>query len=808
MSGLQPDRGRHALSLDHYDACMRGSILGTRVTRVEDPELLMGRGHFVGDMPIDGLASVAFVRSPIAHGRISRIDVSAAEQQAGVLAIFTAASIAVAPFHYFMTLNESCARPPLADGKVRFAGEPVAAVVAETQAAAVDASQLIQVDYDPLPTVVGPEEALAPGAPLQFEELGTNLAAGSREDTDDDPLAGAPVVVRARFENKRVAVVPMETNAIVAIPGGGDHELTVYVSTQMPHGFADATAAILGIDRARLRVVAPHVGGGFGGKAGVTAEYAVAMAAARALNRPVSWVETRYENLLTMHGRSQIQYVEMGLDRQGLITGLRCRVVGDAGAYAGFGGALAVGPTYHMAQGTYRIPKLGYDVAVALTNTAPVGAFRGAGRPEAAAMLERVLDIAADELDIDPVEIRRRNYLQPSEFPLTTLTGATYDSGDYEGALNRAVAIAGYQELRAEQTARRERGDRRLLGIGVASYVEVTGGGSEYGQVDVAADGTATIKVGTSAHGQGHATAFGMIVAAGLGIPLSKIRFVQSDTAQVPRGGGTGGSRSLQLGGNAVARAAEEVLQQARTLAASLLEASPADITVMGDGLVGVAGVPARALQWSDLAQAAESGGTRLAAVADFDSTGSTYPFGTHIAVVEVDLDTGLVRPLRHVAVDDCGRVLNPLLVMGQQHGGITQGMSQALWEEVVYEPDGAPLTASLIDYGMPSAAEIPTVEAANTETATQLNPLGAKGIGESGTLGSMPAVQNAVVDALSHLGVRHIDMPCTPDRVWRALEAVASGAAPDLWREPPAIFAELPRRGSTTAPEAAGADI
>jgi carbon-monoxide dehydrogenase large subunit len=788
---------------------MPTSILGTRVTRVEDPELLTGRGSFVADMRVGGLASVAFVRSPIAHGRISRIDVATAERQPGVLAVFTAGTLGLRPYHYFMTLNEACARPPLADGKVRFAGEPLAAVVAETPAAAVDAAELVDVELDPLPAVTAPEDALAPGAPLQFEELGSNLAAGSREDEGEDPLAGAPVVVRARFENQRLAVVPMEGNAIVAVPGdGGEHELTVYVSTQMPHGFADASAEILGMDRARLRVVAPHVGGGFGGKAGVNAEYAVTMAAARALRRPVSWVETRQENLLTMHGRSQVQYVEMGLDRDGVITGLRCRVVGDAGAYAGFGGALALGPTYHMAQGTYRIPRIGYDVAVALTNTAPLGAFRGAGRPEAAAMLERVLDIAADELGVDPVEIRRRNYLQPSDFPLTTLTGAAYDSGDYERALDRAVSLAGYQELRAEQAARRQRGDRRLLGIGVASYVEVTGGGGEYGQVAVDPDGTATIRVGTSAHGQGHATAFGMIVADRLGIPLSKIRFIQSDTAQVPRGSGTGGSRSLQLGGNAVRGAAEEVFEQARTLAAALLEASSADITVMGESRVGVAGVPARALEWSELAQAAESRGSRLAAAVDFESTGSTYPFGSHVAVVEVDLDTGQVRPLRHVAVDDCGRVLNPLLVTGQQHGGIAQGMAQALWEEVVYGSDGTPLTASLIDYGMPCAAELPEVEAAGTETPTPLNPLGAKGIGESGTLGSTPAVQNAVVDALSHLGVRHIDLPCTPDRVWRAIEEAASGTAVNLWREPPAIFADLPRRSSIAAPEAAAADI
>lgn len=789
---------------------MPGSILGTRVSRVEDPELLSGRGSYVDDLRVEGLTSMAFARSPIAHGRISRVDTSAARALPGVLAVFSAADLGIAPYHYFMVLNERCARPPLAEDKVRFAGEPVVAVVAESRAAAADAAQLVEVDYDPLPAVAGAEEALAAGAPLQFEELESNLAGGSRQDDGADPLAGAAVVVRARLENQRVAVVPLEGNAIVALPGAEDgHELTVYVSTQMPHGFAKAAAEILGMDLARLRVVAPHVGGGFGGKAGVAAEYAVAMAAARRLRRPVSWVETRFENLLTMHGRGQVQYLELGLDREARITGLRCRVVGDAGAYAGFGGGLAIGSTYHMAQGTYRIPQLSYDVAVALTNTAPMGAFRGAGRPEAAAMLERVLDIAADEMGVDPVEIRRRNFLQPSQFPLTTLTGAAYDSGDYERALDRAVALAGYDEARAEQARRRERGERRLLGIGVSSYVEVTGGaGEEYGEVEVFADGSATIRVGTSAHGQGHATAFGMIVADRLGIPLSDIHFVQSDTALVPRGGGTGGSRSLQIGGNAVRGAAEAVLDQARRLAASLLEASPEDIAVMGDGLIGVAGVPARALRWAELARAAETGGARLAAALDFNSPGSTYPFGAHVAVVEVDLDTGGVRPLRHVAVDDCGRIVNPLLVAGQQHGGIAQGMAQALWEEVLYAPDGTPLTASLIEYGMPCAAELPPVEVANTETPTPLNPLGAKGIGESGTLGSTPAVQNAVVDALSHLGVRHIDMPCTPDRVWRAVQSVAGGARQDLWREPPAIFARLPLRDSTTAPEAAGADI
>src|SRR5262245_16107440 len=491
---------------------MPGSILGTRVTRVEDPDLITGRGRYVDDIRVDGLASLAFVRSPIAHGRVRGVDAAAALAHPGVIAVLTAADLRIPPFHGFMVLNERCARPPLADGKVRFAGEPVAVVVGETRGAAADGAELVAIDLDPLPAVADPELALGAGSPLQFEELGSNLAAGERDADGEAALQGAALVVRARMANQRVAVVPMEGNAITVVPGndGRGHDLTIYVSTQMPHVLAQHAATVLGLPIERIRVVTPDVGGGFGGKAGLSAEHSVVIATARLLDRPLSWVETRTENLMTMHGRGQVQYVELGLDREGLITGLRCRIVGDAGAYAGFGGALSIGPTRLMAQGTYRIPRISYDVATALTNTAPLGAFRGAGRPEAAEMLERLLDVAADELDIDPVEIRRRNLLQPDDLPLVTLTGAAYDSGDYPGALDEVVRLAGYEELRAEQAARRERGERRLLGIGVASYVEVTAGGEsgEYGHLEVHADGSATIAVGTSSHGQGHATAF------------------------------------------------------------------------------------------------------------------------------------------------------------------------------------------------------------------------------------------------------------------------------------------------------------
>jgi carbon-monoxide dehydrogenase large subunit len=659
-------------------------------------------------------------------------------------------------------------------------------VDAESRVAAVDAAETEIVEYDPLPAAIDPEAAVTAGAPMQFEAIGSNIAAAIKPRSDDDVLADADVVVRARIENQRIAVMPMEGNAIAVIPGT-DPALTVYVSTQMPHGVLNKAAPLFDMEPAQIRVVAPHVGGAFGGKAGLSTEHMVAIAVAQRLQRPVKWVETRSENLIAMpHGRGQVQYCELGLRRDGTIVGLRARVIGDAGAYAGFGGSLAMGPTRMMAQGVYEIPKISYEAVVALTNTTPMGAFRGAGRPEAAAMLERIMDIAAAELELDPAEIRRRNFLQPDQFPYTTRMRTVYDSGDYERALDEALRIADYDALRKDQAQRRARGDRVQLGIGVSAYVEITAGGAggEYASVDVHDDGYATIHVGTSGHGQGHATSFAMIVADRLNIPVDHVRFVQSDTAVVPHGGGTGGSRSLQLGGSSVANAADAVVAQARELAATMLEANPDDIVVMHDGRIGVAGVPAKALTWADLAQRQP-----LHAVSDFTQDGPTFPFGAHVAVVEVDLDTGMVTPIRHVAVDDCGRILNPMIVAGQQHGGIAQGIAQALWEQYVYDADGNPLTATLTDYAMPSAAELPSYEATNTETPSPRNPLGAKGIGESGTIGSTPAVQSAVIDAVSHLGIRHLDIPCTPERVWRAVRAAEAGDPSDPWRDPPPVF-------------------
>ncbi|NIH86907.1 xanthine dehydrogenase family protein molybdopterin-binding subunit [Amycolatopsis granulosa] len=779
---------------------MAGSLLGTEVRRVEDPELVRGRGTFVGNLKFEGLCHVAFVRSPFAHALVNGIDTSAAAAAPGVIAVLTAADLDLPELPVFLELNPQAKRYALASGRVRFAGEPVAAVVAESAVAAADALELVDVDYEPLPAAVDPEQALADDAPVQFPELGTNIAAGERDAAGAEVLDGADVVVRARIENQRLAVAPMEGNAIVALPGNDEFDLTVYVSTQMPHGFQGAAAKLFGLDRERVRVVAPHVGGAFGGKVGVIAEHAVVIEAARRLGRPAKWVETRSENLqASPQGRAQVQYAELGLRRDGTIVGLRCRVIGDAGAYAGFGGGLALGPTRTMAQGVYRIPKISFAAIAALTNTAPVGAFRGAGRPEATAMLERLMDLAAAELGMDPAEIRRRNFLRPEEFPYTTYSGASYDSGDYDLPLRTALEIAGYEDLRAEQKRRIEAGETRLLGIGVSAYVEITGGGNgEFASVEIRRDGTAAIKVGTSGHGQGHATSFSMLLADALEIPLESIEFVQSDTAEVPRGAGTGGSRSLQVGGSAVRQAADAVLSRARELAAARLEAGVDDI-VLTDGRLGVAGVPQATIGWAELAAAAAEEGRPLLETTDFKPGGATFPFGAHVSVVEVDVETGFVKPLRHIAVDDCGRVLNPMLVRGQQHGGAAQGISQALWEQVSYDEDGNPVTATFADYHLPSAADVPPLEVSNTETLTSRNPLGAKGIGESATVGSTPAVQNAVVDALTHLGVRHIDMPATPQRVWRAVR----GRGPDPWREPPAVFDTLPVRAAGDSPDA-----
>jgi carbon-monoxide dehydrogenase large subunit len=769
---------------------MPGSLLGTAVRRVEDPDLITGRGTFVDNLTrsrADVLHAV-FVRSPFPRADITGLDTTGAAAAPGVVGVLTAADMGDEPVPMFASANDDVARWPLARGRVQYVGDPVALVVARSRAEAVDAAELVDVDYEPLTPVVDMERAADGDQPRLYDELPRNVAI-LRTD-DGDPLDDAEVVVRARIENNRLATAPIEGNAVLADPTTADagHRLTVWLSTQHPHLGQRLLAKLTGVDKEDIRVVAPHVGGAFGGKAGISPDHAAVVLAALALARPVAWSETRSEAMLSMHGRGQVQYAELGLTRDGRITGLRARVVGDCGAYAGFGGSFAAGSTRTMAQGPYVIPRIRYDGLSVVTSTTPVGAFRGAGRPEAAALLERILDVAADELGLAPEEIRRRNFVPVDAFPWDTFAGRTYDSGDYDLPLTEALRHADVEGARAEQARRRDAGDPRQLGIGIASYVEITGfGGREVGQVEVHEDGSATVRAGTSAHGQGHATAFSMIASDVLGIAVDRITYEQSDTALVPRGGGTGGARSLQMGGQAVDQAATELVERATRLAADLLEASPDDVELGDDGFA-VRGVPGNTIGWVDLARHATEQGEPLAVTADFAQEHATFPFGTHVAVVEVDTETGLVTPLRHVAVDDCGRVVNPLLVAGQQHGGAVQGISQALWEEFVYDDRGTPLTSTFADYPMPTTADTTAIEAHSTETPTPYNSLGVKGIGEAATIGATPAVQNAVVDALSHLGVRHVDIPCTPMRVHAAIRAAAAGDT-DPWRGPPSAF-------------------
>jgi carbon-monoxide dehydrogenase large subunit len=762
----------------------QGSILGNAVLRREDPSLLRGADKYYDDMEVEGVGHLHFVRSPFAHARLGRVDVSAAATMPGVVAAYSADNLEMADFQGFPMFDPVFNRPVLAKGKVRFVGDIVAVIVAESQAQGADAVEAVEVDYEPLPVVTDMEAALGSDAPILFEDHGSNLVfqtALGAEEGDGDPLEGADTVVETRMVSQRLAGVPMETNGCVVIPDGDSVE--VWISSQNPIAVRDIFVGQLGLDPEKLRVAAPAVGGGFGPKAGPYVEYLLAITIAQGLNRPVKWTEQRSENMVAMaQGRAMVLTAKLGLKNDGTFVGLDCDVVADCGAYPAIGGVLPT-LTQLMIQGVYQIPKIRYQASSVATNTTTTAAYRGAGRPEATQILERVIDVAADELGIDPGEIRRKNYLQPDDFPLTTLGGANYDTGEHEKALDAVLEAADYQALLAEQAERRASGATRQLGIGISSYVEVTaplGLHVEYGAVEINEDGTATARVGTSAHGQGHMTAFSMIVSDMLGIPMEDITFLQSDTAEVPRGQGTMGSRSLQTAGSAVHVASETVLAKAKTLAAHLLEASADDI-VTGDGGLQVAGVPTSAVSWADLAAAANDETKRpegmepgLSHELDFDGIDSTFPFGSHVSVVEVDTETGEVEMVRHVAIDDCGKILNPMLVTGQQHGGIAQGAAQALFEIVAYDDDGNPITSNLMDYAIPSAAELPSFETGNTETPSPRNPMGAKGIGESGTIGSTPAIHNAVVDAVSHLGVRHIDMPLTSQAVWQAVQAAS----------------------------------
>ena len=762
------------------------SILGNRVQRVEDPALLTVGGTYVADVRdplLEGAAHVAFVRSPVAHGTLLGIDTSEAAAMPGVVAVLTAPDLGRAPQPN--AFNPGIATAPLALDRVRFVGEPIAVVVAETHAQAVDAAEAVVADIDPLPAVIGVEAALGDET-LLYPDLGSNLAFDGSwmgvPPPTDDLFDGCEVVVRGRFLNQRLAPCPIEGRA-AACAWSPDGRLHQWATSQIPHMLRDVLGQIYG-GPDRVRVIVRDMGGGFGPKSGMHPEELMLGGLAAAIGRPLRWTESRSESMVGLcHGRGQLHEIAIGGTADGRVLAYRLDITQDAGAIPGFGALIPMMLTRPMACGVYDIPRVECTARSVVTNTTPVAAYRGAGRPEATAAIERAMDLFAAELGLDPVAVRRRNLIPPFATERATSIGTVYDCGAYESALDAALEHAGYDTLRKEQLARRERGDALQLGIGVSCYVEVTGNSatagekSEGARLTVGDDGIVTVYTGTSPHGQGHDTSWAMIAADELGVPMDAVRVVHGDTDLVPVGGGTYGSRGARQGGAAVQQASVELVTQAATFAADLLEAATGDV-VLTDGRFHVAGTPAWSVSWADVATHALSVGTPLDVEARFVAANATYPFGAHVAVVEVDVETGDARPVRLIACDDAGRILNPLIGEGQLHGGIAQGVAQALLEQVVYDADGNPQTSNFATYTVISAAELPMFEIVEHETPTPVNPLGAKGIGESGTIGSTPAVQSAVVDALAHLGVRHVEMPCTPERVWRAIREAASATS------------------------------
>jgi carbon-monoxide dehydrogenase large subunit len=750
------------------------NLVGQRIRRREDPRLITGQGQFVDDLRLDGVLHATFVRSPWAHARITRIDPGEAGRLEGVQ-VFTAAELGLGKQKPppFLQLDDGWHRPFLAIDTVRFAGEAVAVVLADTRERSVDAAELVEVDYEPLPVVSDAVRALE-GRVRLVESSATNVCLERPASTSEDELfAGCEAVVEGVLTSQRISACPIEPRATAA-RREDNGRLTVWLSTQSPHQDKAELADSLGLEPDAVRVIAPDVGGGFGSK-GLSVEDVVLAKLALITGRPVRWTETRSENLTTMgHGRGiRIEY-RIGGDRDGTVKALKLRLLADAGAYPSLG-AFLPNLTALMASGVYRIEKIDAEVRAVVTNTTPTGPVRGAGRPEATQAVERAIDVFAAELGLDPAEMRRRNFIPPEAFPYTTAAGATYDSGEYAKALELALEHAGYEQLRAEQARRRQQGSRRQLGIGLSTYVEITNGISEkeFGAVEVTAEGDAVVRTGSFSHGQGHETTFAQLVADRLGLPLERVTVIKGDTDLVARGTGTYGSKSVQIGGTAATQASDRVVEQGKRLAADELEASVEDMVLdLEAGRFHVAGAHQPGLTWEELAgRLAERGRLgELAAEVDLEESRPSFPFGAHVAVVEVDLDTGAVALERLVALDDAGRIINPLLAEGQVHGGVAAGIAQALFEELAYDEEGNPLNSNLVSYCMPGAPELPSFELVSMETPTPVNPIGAKGIGEAGTIGATPAVHNAVIDALAPYGVRHIEMPLTSERVWQAL--------------------------------------
>ena len=784
------------------------AVMGTRLVRKEDPALLSGEARFVDDLVVPGALYAALVRSSQAHARIRSIDVSAARAMPGVVEVFTGADLqgewaAAMPCAWPVTEDmKSPDHYPLAVGKVCYVGDAVAVVLAQTRYQARDALEGVVVDYEPLAPVLELEDAESDRVVIH-ESLGTNRSY-TWELIPDPPaveraFAEATYTVNERYLQQRLIPAAMEPRGVCVVPQPMGGEYTLYSATQIPHILRIMLGITVGIPETKLRVVAPSVGGGFGSKLNVYAEEVLCLALARRLRRPVRWTEDRSENsVATIQGRGQIQHIELAADANGKVTAVRVRLLADMGAYLQLvtpGIPLLGAFLYH---GVYDIPVYSFSCTSLFTTKTPTDAYRGAGRPEATYAIERAMDALAREVGVDPVEIRRRNFISPDAFPYSSSAGLVFDSGNYVGALDKALALAGYDGLRADQEARRKSGSRMHLGIGLSTYCEMCGlapskvlaslrygaGGWEAATVRVLPTAKVQVVTGATPHGQGHETCWSMIVADRLGVSPDDVEVLHSDTSISPHGLDTYGSRSLSVGGTAIWLATGKVLDKARAIAAHQMEANEDDLEFVG-GAFQVRGSPSRAMPLAAIAFEAFTAHNlpdglepNLSASTTWDPPNFTFPFGTHIAVVELDEDTGGVRLIKYVAVDDCGNQVNPLIVEGQIHGGIVQGVAQALYEEAVYDADGNLTTTTLTDYLVPSAAEMPSFVLDHTVTPSPTNPMGVKGIGEAGTIAATPAVINAVIDALSPFGITDIDMPASPQRVFSALQAARKGNA------------------------------
>ena len=755
------------------------SILGNRVVRTEDPRFLSGDSTYVADMKYPDAVHAVFVRSLMASAKLGEIETSEAAAAPGVLGVFTAADLQLKRRTPRFPIDESAHRPVLAEGVVRYVGEPIAGVVAETVSQAVDAAELVFVDYEPLTAVVTVNDSLA-AAQLVHPAMEGNIAGALPIAPSEIDFSECDVVVDQVVINNRVAGAPIEGRSALADWTG--ERLLCWSSTQGAGVVLNNIVDLYDVEESDVHVRAVDIGGGFGSKGSPDGEELSLPALSKAVGRPVQWTETRSENMVNMvQGRAQQQTVRIGGTAEGDITHYALHVVQDSGAYVDVGAVLPM-LTMMMAPGTYDIPNLQYSSQSVFTNTTPVGAFRGAGRPEAAAAIERSVDLFAAEVRLAPEVVRRKNLLPAFNETHINVFGAAYDCGNFPAALETVLEAAGYDELRAEQERRRDAGERKMLGRGRAREGEITAidfsgaGVSEYARVEIKPDGSVIAWTGSTPQGQGHETAWAMIVADQLGVPFDAVAVRFGDTDVVPTRNVTGGSRSAQVAGSAMVSASIHLVTSSMEHAAAALEASIDDMIFdRAAGTFHVAGTPARAVTWAEVAVTAAA---PLVGISDFVQQASTFPFGAHCSVVEVDLDTGGVTILRHICVDDCGTIVNPLLADGQVHGGVASGIAQALLEEIIFDSEGTPMTSNFSDYGIISPTELPSFERIPMVTPTPLNPLGAKGIGESGTIGSTPAVQNAVVDAVSHLGIRHIDMPCTSQRVWRAIDAAESASA------------------------------